>query len=253
MLRLILILSIALFTHPALAIVSMQDIHLNPPGEGLGGKLAFDLSTLGGNSNKEEYDVGGNLSWKQDKSASYLLMNRAYGESLSVPYTDKSFVHLREIYQSTSRLAWEAFIQGETDRFARLSLRQLYGAGARFTFTPGDNSLIYLGTGAFSVTETLDDKAGTTDGGTTSLMRANLYLVIRYSLSDTFKLINSTYLQPAFSDSQDWRMLESLALQVALSKRLAWTMSVGYRHDNQPPQTVGPIDQSFSSSLVYRF
>jgi len=251
--RLLLILSIALFTQPALAIVSMQDIHLNPPGEGLGGKLVFDLSTLGGNSNKEEYDVGGNLSWRQGKSASYLLLNRAYGESLSVPYTDKAFVHLREIYQATPRLAWEAFVQGETDRFARLTLRQLYGAGARFTFKPGDNSLIYLGTGAFSVGETLDDKPGTTDGGTTSLVRANLYLVVKYSLNDRIKLINSTYLQPALSDSQDWRMLESLSLQVALSDTLAWKMSLGYRHDNQPPQTLGPLDQSFSSSLVYRF
>jgi putative salt-induced outer membrane protein YdiY len=253
MLRLTLALLFTLLTQPALAIVSMEDIHLNPPGEGLGGRLAFDLSTLGGNSNKQEYDVGGNLSYKQGKSSSFLLVNRAYGESLQVPYTDKAFLHLREIYQATPRLAWEAFLQGEQDKFARLNLRQLAGAGARFTFRPGINSLIYLGTGAFGVTETLDDTPGTTDGGTTNLVRANLYLVVKYALSDRIKLINSTYFQPALSDSADWRMLESLSLQVSLSKSLAWKLSLGYRHDNQPPQQIGPIDQSFNSSLEYRF
>jgi putative salt-induced outer membrane protein YdiY len=253
MLRLISTLFLALFAQHALAIVSMEDIHLSPPKEGLGGKLAFNLSTLSGNSDKQEYEVGGNLRWKKGKQSRFLLLDYAYGESLSVPYTDKAFMHLREIYQATPRVAWEAFMQGERDSFARLTLRELYGAGARFTFSPGTDTLIYLGTGAFSVGETLYDTVGTTDGGHTSLLRANLFLVVKYTLNDRFKLINSTYLQPALSNTEDWRLLERLSLQLALSQTLALKLSLGYRHDNQPPQTIRPIDQSFSSSLEYRF
>jgi putative salt-induced outer membrane protein YdiY len=253
MLRITLILLFALFSQQALAIVSMEDIHLSTAKQGLSGKLAFDLSTLSGNSAKQEYDVGGNLRWEKGKHSRFLLLDYAYGESLSVPYTDKAFLHLREIYQATPGLAWEAFIQGERDQFARLTLRELYGAGARFTFRPTTNTLIHLGTGAFSVGEDLFDTAGTTDGGYTSLLRANLYLVVKYTLNDRIKLVNSTYLQPALSDTADWRLLERLAMQVALSETLALKLSLGYRHDNQPPQTIGPIDTSFSSSLEYRF
>lgn len=251
--RLLLSLLFALFSQSALAIVSMQDIHLHPPGEGFGGRIAFDLNSLSGNSNKEEYNVGGNLNYRSGKSTSILLLDTAYGESLGVPYTNRSFGHLREIYQSTPLLAWEAFVQRESDVFARLSLRQLYGGGARFTFNPGDHSLIYLGTGVFNESETLDNKAGTTDSGKTDLVRGNLYLVFKYILNDDLKLINSTYWQPALSDTADWRLLESLALSVSISKKLSLKMSLGYRNDSQPPQKLGPVDRSFSSSLEYRF
>lgn len=255
MLRLSSALLLSLFTQHALAIVSMEDIHLASPKEGLGGKLAFTLNSLSGNSEKQEYEVGGDLHWKNRKQSVYLLLDYAYGESGSPPvaYTDKAFMHLRDIYQATPRLAWEAYVQGEQDQFARLTLRELYGAGARFTFRPGTNTLIHLGTGVFSVGENLFDTAGTSDGGYTSVLRANLYLVVKYTLNDRIKMINSTYLQPDLSNTEDWRLLERLSLQVELSQTLALKLSLGYRHDNQPPQTILPIDSSFTSSLEYRF
>ncbi|MBD3670776.1 MAG: DUF481 domain-containing protein [Gammaproteobacteria bacterium] len=251
--RTLTLLVLGLMTQSAMAIVNMADIHLNTIDQGIGGKVALSLSSLSGNSNNQDYEAGATLKWRGGKESRYLMLDTAYGESNDVAYTDKGFVHLREIYQMSPLLAWEAFAQVEQNRFARLSLRQLYGGGARFSFRQAEKLSFHLGTGLFQIDESLFDTGTSTDGGNTSLLRANLYLVLKYKVTDKIELVSSTYLQPALSDSGDWRLYEDAALQVPLSKALSLKLSLNYRHDNRPPQEVAPIDRSFKTSLEYRY
>lgn len=241
-----------LFNQASHAIVNVSDLHLKEYQPGFSGNVAATLSSLSGNSNTQEYELGSSLRWIQASHSHFLLMDRSYGESQSSPYVDKDFIHMRNIWQRSPGFAWELFLQTEQDQFARLSARHLLGAGARFTYRFGGGKL-HLGSGLFQEEETLFDSGSTSDAGTRVLNRANIYLVLTFKLDKKLQLVSSIYLQPDLKNTVDYRLLEQASLKYTLNKAVSLKLSLDIKRDNAPPQTVNSTDSGLKLGLEYNF
>jgi len=248
------ILLFSLGTLPAHAVVSLEGLHLEKPAEGFEGE--FDLSAGGasGNTDKSDLSAGTRLQWHTGIHTSFLVMSYAYGQSNDVRDTNRLFLHARHILQTRDPLAWELFLQGERNEFGRIAFRRLAGGGGRFTLLERrERSAAFLGAGAFYERETVTDKLGTTDTGTESTWRGNLYLVLKYHFNENVRLVSSTYYQPSFDDASDFRALENAALEVSMTDKLGLRVGIEARHDNRPPQTTEETDVTYRTGINYKF
>jgi len=255
--RLQILPAIVLFslgTLPAQAVVSLENLHLKMPAEGFEGE--FDLSAGGasGNTDKADLSAGTRLQWHIGNHTNFLVMSYAYGQSNDVRDTNRIFLHARHIIQTSDPLGWEFFLQGERNEFGRIAFRRLAGGGARFTLIERQKrSAAFLGAGAFYEWETVTDAIDTTDTGTESTWRGNLYLVLKYHLNENVRLVSSTYYQPSFDGADDYRALENAALEVSMTDKLGLRVSAEVRHDSRPPQTIEETDITYRTGINYKF
>ena len=100
---------------------------------------SLDINGKNGNTQNSKAGLGGRAQWYAENGTRFAVLNYEYGESSDVKDTDKTFLHFRNIGYLENRLnggysrgfAWEAFAQLENNKFTRLSLRALLGAGVR--------------------------------------------------------------------------------------------------------------------------
>jgi len=237
-----------------MAIVSMEDLHLDKPREGLSGSAEFSFNGSTGTTDKRDIAIGGRLEWRHARHADFLIARHAKGEALGVENTDRSFLHGRHIWQQHAGLAWEGFLQGERDRFRRLSFRGLVGGGARITLLDRTGQqAAYLGVGAMSERERYTTLAGSTGEETASTTRANLYLVYKIRFRPGVDLVNTLYYQPSLSDRSDYRLLDSLALQVDLTNTLALQLSIDLSRQSYPPVGVEKSEVVYQTGLKWKF
>jgi len=239
---------------PADSIVNMESLHLKEPREGFSGNVELAASGASGNTDKSDVAAGARLEWHHDQRTTFIVGNYNYGRAADTTNTDNAFLHLRHIYQSTVNLAWEGFGQLQRDRFARLSLRELVGGGARFTLTPpSDSGAAFLGLGAFHEKEDLSEEAGTTDGGVEHNWRGSLYWVLKHHFHNDIRFVNSLYYQPDLNESSDYRVFDTASLQVDLTDRLALKLGLTVAYDSRPPQTVEQTDVTYRTGLAWSF
>lgn len=236
------------------AILSMEGLHLGVRQDGFSGEVDLAASGASGNTERSDIAAGTRLEWHRERHTDLLVASHAYGRAAGVTNTDKSFLHLRHIYQRVPDRAWEGFVQAERDEFARLSYRGLIGGGARFTLIERtDERAAFFGLGAMYVRERLTEVAGLTDHGTETLWRGNLYFVIKYRVREGIALVNSTYYQPALSEPSDYRLLDTAELKIDLTGQLALKLSIGIVHDSRPPQSVRGTDVTYRTGLSWSF
>lgn len=244
-----------LLTRPALAIVNIEDMRVKEPIPGFSGQIAAAIVGQSGNTDKAAASVGTRLQWHEKPVTRFIVFNYDYGKTAGVKDTNKGFLHARQIREITDRRAWEGFAQVENNEFTRLSSRGLLGASLRLVaFKSGDDrSALITGMGGFYSREKLDVRAGTTDAGVDTLLRGNFYVVVKYQMNETVRMISTTYYQPATSDSRDYRALEQASLSVVLTDRLNLTLSLEVAHDNRPPQLIGKTDVTYRTGIEYQF
>ncbi len=244
-----------LFIQPAAAIVNVEDLRIKAPEPGFSGRLAFAASGQTGNTDKSAASVGARVQWHRESATDFMVFNYDSSKTDGVRNTKKGFLHARHIGYLSDRRAWEAFGQVEENEFTRLSSRSLVGGGARLTLLKDKDDKVALitGLGVFYSREKLEPRAGTTDAGTETLWRGNFYLVVKYKLNETVRVISTTYFQPATNDFDDYRALERAALQVKLNDRLDLKLTLDIARDNQPPQLIKKTDTTYRTGVEYRF
>ncbi len=239
---------------PAFAIVNIEDIRIAPAVEGFSGKLSLGLSGKRGNSDTDDIELGSRLQWQQAHSRQFIVLSYDYSQAQEQRSTNKSFFHARHVQQFHPQRAWEAFVQVESNEFARLSFRGLIGGGMRWTLNPSNEQYsLHLGTGAFVVRETFEDDANYTDLKDDDFSRANIYIAYKHKINQQLSLVSTGYYQPRLDDSQDYRALEQTSLHVKMSDQLSLSVSLDLSHDNRPPDGVEKTDISYKTALNYRF
>ncbi|QKT03108.1 DUF481 domain-containing protein [Ectothiorhodospiraceae bacterium 2226] len=239
----------------AQAIVNVESLRAVDPPEGLSGKLSLSAGGESGTVHTSSINAGAGVVWRRQAVTNFLTFNYAYGESLGVKVTDRSFVHARHVRHVRERTDWELFAQRQHNRFLRLSSRELVGSGARLTLydEPSQDSRAFLGVGAMYVQERLEERIGTTDGGTSGLWRGNVYLALNWRTDDRVRLSSTTYWQPALTDAGDFRLLEEAALRVRVHGNLDLVTSLNIRHNSHPPQGVERTEITYRTGFEYDF
>jgi putative salt-induced outer membrane protein YdiY len=252
--RLLLIILCACISQNAIAIVSMESVHLGKPPEGFSG--AFDLSFDADYGNTEESSVstGIKLQNTREQRINFVIANYEYGESSGSKTKNKSFVHYRHIYQQQTDRALEGFAQLSSNEFTRLNLRALAGGGIRLSLGKiTDKRAFLLGLGAFFEREDLDTDAALGEEDTSETVRGSVYFVMKFHFNDNVSLVSSTYLQPDFGHFSDFRAIEDLSLASKLTERLALKIGLFIGHDSEPPPSVENTDVSVKIGLSVAF
>lgn len=246
---------LSFYAETAIAIVNIENMRVDSESktQGFESMLALDISGKNGNTQKVKAGLGARGQWYKEKGTQFIVLNYEYGESSEIKDTDKTFLHYRNIRYQNKELAWEVFSQIENNKFTRLSLRGLLGAGIRWQILKNSEQISYLGLGAFRSKEKLEEQAPATDYGVTYNNRINLYLVYKYTISDNSRFVNTLYYQPDISDTKDYRLLEQFGLQVDINGNLSFKVSLDMAHDNRPPQLINKTDTSYNTGFEYRF
>ncbi|MGW8248235.1 MAG: DUF481 domain-containing protein [Acidiferrobacterales bacterium] len=240
--------SFIFFSSQAFAIINVESMRVQKESDGFSGKLQLDADLASGNTNSQRFSFGNRLQWDSGNKTNFIITSYSYGESSGVRDVNKGFIHLRHIEHINQKWAWESFGQMEQNEFTRLEYRGLIGGGVRHTLRQDDDkSGVYLGLGGFYSTERLDDNT------TTSLVRANIYFVIKHKLNDTNRFMSTTYYQPAIDNPDNFRALEQLTYEIAINKKLDLLLSLDITHNSQPPSGVEPTDTGFHTGIKYKF
>ena len=234
------------------AIVNMEELHTGKPRDGFTGNILLSMTNTSGNVDKEDYSFGTRLQWHRHIRTNFLLANAAYGKVDGVKNTEKTFLHARHIEQFRPSVAAEGYIQQETNEFARLDYRRLYGGGLRFTLLEEEEvGNIYLGLGAYYSQEKIS--AGYPDAGKDDEWRASTYLILKYQLTEDTVLASTTYYQPAFSEWGDYRALQQAAVRVRMTDRLSLVVSADYQFNSHPPEGVEKREVTYKTALSFEF
>lgn len=239
----------------ATAITNIENERLKEPEEGLTGQMEFAAKGASGNTDKEEYGLGGKLLFKQHNDLLLLIGSKDFGKNDDVKNVDKSFLHARWVHRISPALASEIFSQYQDNEFTRLESRVLTGAGARFTLIKiPEQQLFSTGLGAFYVTERLDLTSGTDQE---HYWRFNSYAAYKSKINEQVSLLATAYYQPRIGDFSDYNILMDASLLVKMNNRLKLRLAYGLRHDSEPPQDtdldIDETDTEYNISLVYQF
>lgn len=243
----------------AAQIVNVQQLAGKPLKPGWSGQVAVTGDWLFGNAQLLTGGGTGTVFFRHNEWVSLATVTGAYGIKGSNgtyaddPYQEKVFEHLRLRRQFAAGLSLEAFAQHEFDRWRRLKLRAVAGAGVRFDADPA--SWLHLACGLAQMAqweELLKPKAGDA-AGLVLEHRLSSYLTAAAEMTDTASFVATVYTQPRWGDFADVRGLVDLALVVAINKATALRLNWAMGYDTQPPIGVRGYDGSGKVSFVAGF
>lgn len=236
-------------------IVNVQTALTNaPPHDGEAGQLEGKLTWREGNN--PIFDVGGsgNLVIKRGDFLGLALARGEYGKSNGVLLTKKTFEHVRLRYKLDGPWLWEVFAQAEYDRFRRLNLRALTGAGIGAELVDTKPIGVLAAIAYMYEDEQLDGRAGTIDAGVHSTAhRVSAYVTGHENLSTGAVIVETVYAQPRIDSPRDIRIYGELSLQSKLTSRIALKDSLNIAYDATPPDGVKTYDTSVEASIIFSF
>ncbi len=174
-----------------------------------------------------------------------------YGQARGATTVARWMAHARYNYRLTSTVALEALTQVQHDRFRRLAVRDLYGAGLRFDIINEDDVEVFAGTTYLLEHEVLEPITGSASYNDV-WHRSSNYGGINLRAAPLVDLSAVTYVQPRFDRPLDVRVLSETLVSFTISKLLAARVSATVWYDSRPPFGVGTYDVEVKNSLVVR-
>ena len=181
-----------------------------------------------------------------------------YGQAMDVTNVARWMGHARYNYEFTERFALEIFAQAQHDRFRRIEVRDLYGAGLRYAFYSDKDSDIFAGTSYMfeheSISVITDGSALNGKGGEPNDFwnRNSTYLGLNSKITPIVEGATTTYIQPRFDKPKDFRILSESWLSVQITKMLSAKVTGSLWYDSEPPLGVKTFDLEVKNSLVVK-
>lgn len=219
-------------------------------------RVAVSMALASGNTQFLKLGLSARSDVLAGRWYSFLVGNYERGVSGDELFVNKGFVHLRGVHSITPQLAAEAFAQKEFNEFLRLKDRNLAGVGARIRLLhlESDTSAAATLTADVGLGGMYEHEATTGAGaGVIGHVRSTNYLSLRWVHEPILAVSLIGYYQPAIADLTDFRVLSDITLSLSITDRVAWTSSLGYRFDNQPPPDLRPYDLDLKNGLAITF
>jgi len=239
-------------------IVNVQSLVGQDIPEGVSGALDAGADWRTGNTELLILSGAATLRYKSGDHLVFGIARAAYGRigegADKTQIIGNLFEHLRYRWKLSPRLTAEAFGQHELDKFRRLQLRALVGAGPRVTVLDDKQAGLVFGVAYMFELEHLDDKPGTFDAGAdSSTSRMSSYVVFTSALNDKVTFAETVYWQPKLFDFADFRLLNETQLLVKLSDKFSFKTAFVLAHDSTPPDTVKSTDTALQTGISYKF
>jgi putative salt-induced outer membrane protein YdiY len=251
----VLVLCTLLGRRASAQIVDVQALIGPDVPQGASGKLDASVDWRTGNT--RSVHVGGAVvaRWRTGDHLLFAIARGEYGESAGVGsaplVTDaaKDFEHVRYRWHARPWLSTEVFAQHEADRFRRLRLRALTGAGLRVRIASCATWAIHVGAAYMAEYEQLVDDAQLDAGQTTADSRLSTYAVGTWKFNEDVSASETVYVQPRFTDPRDLRLLDETALTAKIAKHVAFRFALVLAHDSRPPPATAHSDTTLQSGL----
>jgi Protein of unknown function, DUF481 len=174
-----------------------------------------------------------------------------YGQAQGDTTVARWIAHARYNYLLTSVVALEGLAQVQHDRFRRLAVRDLYGAGLRFTLVTAEDLEVVAGTTYLLEHEVLDAVPGS-PAFNNVWHRSSDYVGVNLKVAPLVDASSVTYLQPRFDRPLDFRILSESFVSFTITKILAARISGSAWYDHRPPFGVRTYDVEIKNSLVVK-
>jgi hypothetical protein len=212
--------------------------------------LWLDGALVGRAGNTETTTFSGSLfgGATDDPHLFFAKASGDYGHATGSTNVARWTIHARYNYRLSSLLALEALTQAQHDRFRRLAVRDLYGAGLRFVPYEDDELELFFGTTyvlEHEIISATEEEPLSND----IWHRSSDYLGANWQVTPIVVASTVTYVQPRFDRPADFRILHESFLSVTITKRLAARVSGSIWYDSEPPTGVKTYDLEIKNSL----
>jgi hypothetical protein len=241
-------LAIGAWSGDAGAQVNVEALRRSLSETGFGGKLEASLATYQGNTQGTNLGASGLIGARAGRHLVYAHASGRYAHLGGEVSVANYFAHLRYNYQLAEPLWTEALAQAQSDRFRRLELRQLLGAGLRWAaFDTPELSVYYGLTYLFEYNRL---------GAEEVLVRPDVvhrlgnYLSAVLELEDARAVASTTlYYQPRFDALDDYRVLWVSSLDFRITGRLGAGINATVRHENPVLRDLKSLDLTVINTL----
>ena len=246
-------------TITAYAQVNVESVRPQEAEEGFNAKVDGSLTLIRGNVSLTQLGAGTVIHYRSGEHFTFLKGLINYGEKSDETFLSQSFSHFRWTWMPQNYLGLESFAQVQSDRFRRLTYRQLYGGGTRLTVMSQSDHQLSLGLGAMFELERSSERATVGDRMidiklTEKNIRATSYLTShhRFQAATELNLNATVYYQPRFDKLDDYRVLADLSLDIKLSEHFSLVETLNLLYDSEPPPGVVNYDLKTITSLRIR-
>jgi len=249
---------VALCAAPASAqIVNVQNLAGKAVDEGLSGSVSLRFDLRMGNTQILMSSAGLTTFYKMGDDIILFTARGAYGLKGTPngwndePYIERIFEHVRYRRELNDTVSVEAFGQHEYDRWRRLRIRTLAGAGPRFDVPVSETAHAAFGIAyMFQGEELLKPKPGDIEGFYAE-HRLSSYITGSMKLTDNAAISGTIYAQPRLDDWSDIRSLIDGVLTVALTRKLGLSVKCVLALDSRPPEYVRGYDLNTRIGFSY--
>jgi hypothetical protein len=246
------LLSATLVMAPATARsqVNVEPLRNQLKDRGFGARLAASAASYAGNTRGVALGGAAFAGFRSSAHLGYVATSGSYtalGGTVSIA---NWFAHVRHEYELHERVSWEEFAQLESDRFRRITWRELIGTGPRFRIVDSESVQLFAGTAYMYEYIVLSGDARRESGG---VHRSSNYLAITLRAHPKISVSSVTYFQPRFDAPSDFLVLSTHDADFEITGRLHSKLSAKFRYDSLPPPGVERADLALSSGLELHF
>ncbi|MBZ0232574.1 MAG: DUF481 domain-containing protein [Deltaproteobacteria bacterium] len=236
-------------------IVNVQALIGDEPEEGFSGSVEAGADYRRGNIDLLLARAAATARYRRGDDIVFAIVKSEYGRTgePSATFVKKVFEHVRYRHVLTPILTAEAFAQHEGDRFRRLRVRALVGAGPRARIAHGEGWSLHGGAAYMFEHEQLSEDALAEAGERSNAHRLSAYLVGHVEVNEHVTASATFYVQPRLDRASDVRLLGEAALATALSTHLTFKTALVVAHDSEPPPAIEGTDVSVQSTLGAKF
>lgn len=233
----------------ASAYESVESDTINAPDQGGRGSISAVLDGRSGNTDRENYTVGGRVDYRSRETDMFALVEHSHATALTPEQEveDSSWAHAHYRDEFKHALAAEAFVDARQDDFQLLDSRTQLGIGARFTLNfEQDVRAVYAG---FGVLHEWEDQAGQDH----HYWRLNPYFTYKRQINQQLRLLTSLAYQPSLDDSDDYLVAGEVAVLVKLSTHVDLKLGATWQYDGEAPAGIESDDTRYVTSLKLHF
>lgn len=254
---LIIILFVSVISFSQLNTEKMRK-HTSDDGEGFVYNANFNYAYATGNMNYTAIDGTGRIDYNYQKFSVFVVGNYNFKKTPDNTIINKSFFHLRNIYNLSEKNSLELFYQNEFNEKTLLDDRNLIGASFRtklFDIESKKDSLVGFisncGIGGMLEKEVYGVPED--ENPVRRHIRLTTYLTIDWTITRKVNFWMVSYFQPNVQDFSDFRTIVESGLDIHIIGYFWFTTGVAFKYNNEPVSTIKYSDLLMRNGLRFTF
>ena len=248
------VLTSGLWPRTASAQVNVEVLRSDLKKSGFGAKIDSFIDTYLGNTQGTTLGATALVGLSSGRHLGYFNASGDYSHLAQETQVQKAFAHARYNFRLTSWVWGELFGQVESDRFRRIALRTLVGAGPRFELVNTDSVGVYYGAAYMLERTRLKQGTEPIPNRPAVAHRFSNYASVGINLDGDRVVFSETlYYQPRFDDFGDWRFFSLSGLDFEITGPLSAGIEATFRFEDPTPTSVRRADFTLKNTLGLEF